>query len=151
MPSITGWSGYGYVWILFFIILCDEVIHDIPKFIFKPVNHFYSYTWTRRGLNFMVHYFTFITLIFRPIVKSFLPICFRNFCIRSNRYKEGLYFMTTFFLYPFFSCSDIHQSQYLDGCQAMGKSTFFIEAFCALRFWWYTPSGHSITPSLSAT
>ena len=103
-----------------------------------------------RGLNFMVHYFTFITLIFRPIVKSFLPICFRNFCIRSIRYKEGLYFMTTFFLYPFFSCSDIHQSQYLDGCQAMGKSTFFIEAFCALRFWWYSSSCHSITPSSSA-
>ena len=52
MPSITGWSGYGYVWILFFIILCDEVIHDVPKFLFKPVNHFYSHTWTRARVKF---------------------------------------------------------------------------------------------------
>ena len=33
------------------------------------------------------------------------------------------------FSVPFFSSSEIHQSQYLNGCQAMGKSSSFIEAF----------------------
>ena len=37
-------------------------------------------------------------------------------------------------LIPCFSSSNIHQSQYLDGCKAMGKSSSFIKAFWALRF-----------------
>ena len=31
----------------------QQVIHDIPKYIFKPVNHFYSYTWTQVRFTFM--------------------------------------------------------------------------------------------------
>ena len=38
------------------------------------------------------------------------------------------------FSVSFFSSSDVHQSQYLDGCQEMGKSSSFIEAFWAFRF-----------------
>ena len=33
-----------------------------------------------------------------------------------------------------FLCSDMHQSRHFNGCQAMGKSSSFIEAFWAFRF-----------------
>ena len=42
--------------------------------------------------------------------------------------KKAYVYAQNFFV-SFFSSSDIHQSQYFDGCQAMGKSSFFIKAF----------------------
>ena len=45
------------------------------KFIFKQVNHFYLYTWAGQGLNFMVHHFAFITLVFKSIAKIYIVGC----------------------------------------------------------------------------
>ena len=55
------------------------------------------------------------------------------FCIWSSDTKK-FYVCAHNFSVSFFSCSDMHQSQYLDECQVIGKSSSFIEAFWAFRF-----------------
>ena len=65
----------------------------------------------------------FIFLVFRP----------EKFLYSVIRYKKTYTFPHNFSVSCFLS-SGIPQFQYLDGCQAMGKSSSFIEAFCAFRF-----------------
>ena len=54
-------------------------------------------------------------------------------------------FIPTIFLFLFFSSSETHQSHNLDGCQAIGKTSSFIETFWAFGFLW--SSYHSISLS----
>ena len=49
------------------------------------------------------------------------------------RYKKSLCLSPHFFFISFFSSSGTHQSQYLDGCQKIGKNSSFIQAFWALH------------------
>ena len=62
-----------------------------------------------------------------------------------NRYKK-VYVYAHNFSVSFFSSSDIHQSQCLDGSQVMGRSSSFIFTFRALCFLY--PSYHSKKLSL---
>ena len=62
---------------------------------------------------------------------------------RKNPFKKFLQLVTRYkkiHIYPhnfsgsFFSSPGIHQSHHLDGCQAMGINSFFIEVFWAFTF-----------------
>ena len=52
----------------------------------------------------------------------------KNFLYLITRYKKVHVYAQNFTVCVF-SFSEIHKSQYLDGCQAMGKNSSFIEAF----------------------
>ena len=51
----------------------------------------------------------------------------KKFLYLVIRYKKIHVYVHNFSV-SFFSSSDIHQSQYIDGCQAMSRSSSFIEA-----------------------
>ena len=89
-------------------------INDISEYIFKPVNHFYSYTWTRARVKF-----------YGPFKKYF--------CIWSQDTKKSM-FSATIFLSPSSHFEEPHQSHHRDGCQATHINSFLISAFCALCF-----------------
>ena len=52
----------------------------------------------------------------------------KSFLYPVTTHKQA-YIYSHIFSVSCFSSSDIQQSQYLDGCQAMGKSSSFIAAF----------------------
>ena len=52
----------------------------------------------------------------------------KNFCVRSQDAKKFPVYPHKFSI-SFFLSSGTHQSQHLDGCQAMDKRSSFIEAF----------------------
>ena len=54
----------------------------------------------------------------------------KNFCRSQDTEKFPVHAHN--FSVSFFSSSEIHQSQYLDGCQAIGINSSFIFAFWAL-------------------
>ena len=53
----------------------------------------------------------------------------KKFLYLVTRHKKKFYVYAHNFSVTCFSSSDIHQSQYLDGCQAIGINSSFIEAF----------------------
>ena len=122
---------YGYSSSLFFAMKLYMIYQN--SFLNQSIIFIHTLGPGRR-LNFMVHYFAFITPIFRPIVKSFLPICLRNFCIRLIRYKEGLYFMTTFFLYPFFHVLTYTNANILMDGRQWVKVLFLLRLFVPCVF-----------------
>ena len=70
-----------------------------------------------------------------------IHFCFFKFygqekTIRCLHQATSTYYFHNFSV-SFFSSADIHQSQYLDGCQAMGRSSSFIMAFWAFFFFNY--------------
>ena len=120
----------------------DVMIQAIPRY--RPIcallNQFWSPLSTSTSISFRLNTSDsllaletfskediFIYCPFRP--KRFLYPVTRH----VNVYPQVHVYPQNVFV-SFFSSSDMHQSHHLDGCQATGKSSPFIEAFWPFRF-----------------
>ena len=116
----------------------DVMIQDIPWYhpICTLVNQLWSPLSTSTSMSLRLNSLDSLLALEtfnKEDIFIYSPFRPKDFLYLVTRHKKCI-FIPQIFLFLFFSSWGTHQSQYLDGCQAMGKSSSFIETFWAFHF-----------------